>query len=189
MISIKKAIISLFISSSVVGYYHTQVDKLPDLVILSPFLILYCLGDLKNSRDMILHHLATIMLNLSFFFVNYNLHRLNEEDQQDVSEITSAFFLVETSTIPLAFMHLGYRSLPIRLAFLGTFVYYRIFYLSYLLRTRYQTRFIRVLCDNSNFCKINWYVGSTGLVILNYYWLCLILLKICKKKNRSIKIS
>lgn len=189
MVSKLKSIISLFISSGVVVYYHTQVKQLSDLVVLSPFLMMYCLGDLKNGRDMILHHLATIMLNLSFFFVNHNLHRLNEEDQQDVSEITSAFFLVETSTIPLALMHLGYRSLLIRLIFLGTFVYYRIFYLSYLLRTRYQTRFIRVLCDNSNFCKINWYVGSAGLVILNYYWLCLILLKMWKKKNRSIKIS
>lgn len=187
MVSKLKPIISLAISVGVVAYYHTGVTSLSDLVSLCPFLMVYCLADLKNSFDMVLHHLATIMLNISCFFVHQNLHLLTSTEQQDVFDITSSFFLVEMSTIWLALMHLGFRNGVVRLLFLSTFIYYRIGYLTYLLWTRYQTRFITVLCHDSCLCQANWYLGSTTLISLNYYWLCVIVLKIWKKTRPRIK--
>lgn len=192
MVSKLKALISLAVSGGVVAYCHTSVASLSDLVPLCPILMVYCLADIKhslNNFDMVLHHLSTIMLNISCFSVHQNLHRLSSTEQQDVFDITSSFFLVEMSTIWLALMHLGFRNWVVRLLFLSTFIYYRIGYLTYLLWTRYQTRFITVLCQDSCLCRANWYLGSTTLITLNYYWLCVIVLKIWKKTRPRIKLQ
>lgn len=186
MVSRLKSLSSLAISGGVVVYYHTSVSSLSDLVLLCPFLIVYCLFGLKNSFDVVIHHLATIMLNISCFSVHQNLHRLDSTEQQDIFDITSSFFLVEMSTIWLALIHLGFRNWFIRLLFLCTFIYYRICYLNYILWTRYQNRFITILCHEDFICHANWYLGSTILIFLNYYWLCVILLKIWEKTRPRI---
>jgi len=178
MVSTTKASVSLAVSSSIVWYYCWYYQGIVDLLYLSPFLVGYCLLDLVNSWDMICHHLGTILLNYTFYHVTSNLTRLDQPAQQAVSEIVAGFFLVEVSTVWLSFLHLGYRNWIIKLLFVTSFIYYRIGYLSYLLWSRYQPRYLKLICYQSVPCQTSWYLGGTTVMLLNYYWFGLIVNKL-----------
>ena len=181
MVSTIKAVTSLLVSSSIIVYYYISVHQLSDLMYLQPILVLYCMLDLNNSRDMILHHVATILLNINLLYVNQNLSKLKPIDQPSVFQITSAFFLVETSTIWLSLLHLKCRNVFFQMMFIASFIYYRIIYLPYLLWNKYQYHFIDAVCEKDMICRNSWYFGSGTLIGLNFYWLCIILFKMCRK--------
>ena len=191
MVSRTKAIISLAVSSLVVIFRYFVFTDLNDLVFLSPLLILYCLGDLRNSTDMVMHHLATVALNITFGYVIYNRHYMTTEDQESVASIVCRFFEVEASTILLSLMHLGYRHIGIKLGFLFSFLYFRIYQVTWALLYQYNPLQIEAICQTSSGCYLNWYFGCITLVSLNYYWFWLIICKMraCYTRTGIKKLS
>lgn len=185
MVSTQKALASLSISGGVVLFRLLFFQQLPDLLYISPILMLYCILDLSNSIDMIIHHIATVMLNITFFYTCYHLEYLDKSDQQSISEIVCSFFMVEVSTIFLALIHLGYRNIVMRFLFVVSFVYYRIISLSYTLYNYYQSKYIDQICQDSEWCRLRWYLGSIPVVALNYYWFGLIVNKVVIRKLQS----
>jgi hypothetical protein len=183
MVSKHKALSSLAISSGVIIFRHCIYRDLPDLSLISPLLILYCLLDLRNTPSMVLHHIATVLLNVTFWFVAHNIEYLDDVTRTSVGQIVGGFFDLETSTILLAFMHLGYRHLYLKLLFVATFVYYRLINLGGLLMWEYDPRYITDICRGNNFCYYSWYLGCPPLVLLNYYWAYQIFQKLFKYKK------
>lgn len=176
MVSTTKAYVSLLVSSLVILFRMLFYRELSDLTMISPILIIYCLADMKNSRDMQLHHLATVFLNITFYYVIANQQTLTRIEGEKVGNIVKAFFDVEVSTIALAKIHLGYKTIYNKLSFLALFIYFRIFRLTSILLDNYQEGFyLNKVCQDSGFCYLSWYLGSIPIVILNYYWLSLIL--------------
>ena len=175
MVSRTKALVSLSVSSLVTIFQYFFFTSLPELTYLSPLLILYCIGDLKNSTDMVIHHLATIALNITFGYVIWNHHHLSITDQEAVKCIVCSFFTVEVSTIILSLMHLGYRHFLVKLSFFASFAYYRIYQLTLTLWYNYQHQQIIHICQNSGICFLSWYCGCATLIAMNYYWFYLVL--------------
>ena len=177
MVTKQKALISLTISSLVILFRLLIYTNLNDLLYISPILIVYCLFDMNNSRDMQIHHFSTILLNITFYYyVISNQKYLNQLEQQKIEIIVTSFLDIEVSTISLAFIHLGYKSIYNKLCFLCLFIYFRIIKLTINLFINYQI--MNNICQTSYFCYFCWYVGSIPIIILNYYWFSLIINKL-----------
>lgn len=190
MVSKTKIFTSLSVSTLVTVFRYVFYRDLGDLLYLSPLLIIYCLGDLRNSTDMIIHHLATIALNITFFYVIHNRQYLTPADQESVGQIVCSFFEVEMSTILLSMLHLGYRHSLVKLAFFCSFTYYRIYHVTWRLWNHYRVEQIRAICQNSSNCYLSWYLGCTTLVAINYYWFVLIVGKIrSRTRHGGPKVS
>ena len=183
MVSKHKALASLAVSSGVVLFRHCIYRDLPDLSLISPLLIIYCLLDLRSTPSMVLHHIATVLLNVTFWFVSQNIDHLDNTTRTSVGQIVGGFFDLETSTVFLALIHMGYRHIALKLLFLGTFVYYRVFRLGTLLVWVYEPRYITDICQGNSFCYYSWYLGCPPLVALNYYWGYKIFDKLIKHKS------
>ena len=184
MVTQNKALASLSISTTVVGFCLFWYQQLPDLLYISPVLVLYCLLDLHNSADMIIHHISTVLLNVTFWYINYNLQYLSGSEQQAISQIVTSFFMVEVSTIFLALLHLKYRNWLIKLLFVGSFSYYRVVSLSYVLYTHYQPRYLPLICQADPVCRFSWYLGCLPVLLLNYYWFGLIVRRVIRGKPK-----
>ena len=187
MVSVNKALTSLLVSGGVVAYYLTYYQNIADLTYLSPALVVYCVMDLRNSWDMVAHHLATICLNVTFGYVYHNLFRLTLTQQMAVTAIVEGFFLVEVSTIWLALLHLGIRHWIIKVGFFTSFAYYRVWNLTKLLWNGYHPDLMDHLCYHSTWCQWTWYVGSMVVMGLNYYWFALICHKLTKRGPKLLR--
>jgi hypothetical protein len=187
MVSRRKALTSLFVSLSVVLFRTFIYKNLQDLLYISPIIVTYCIGDIYNKPDMVVHHVATVFLNIMFLFVVANQERIDPEVKNNVGNIVTAFFDVETSTVALSLMHLGYRSVYVKLVFFALFVYYRVFLLNLVIYRHYKYQYLVDICGNHQLCYASWYTGSIPLVVLNIYWFLKLVGMIInnnKKKNK-----
>ena len=183
MVSKNKAYASLSVSLLVLMARFFLYTTPENFMVVSPLLITYCLLDIRNSRDMIIHHISTIVLNITFYYVAVNNSRLTKIEAETFNKIIKAFLDVEFSTVFLALIHLGYRHLAIKLAFFLLFGYYRIFNLTWLITVDYQPSYLSSICQTSNICYLSWYLGCYPIIILNYYWYYLIIGKAFKVKK------
>lgn len=128
-----------------------------------------------KKNDMLIHHISVLSM----------IHYMNTHDDiENRKEIISVILSVKTSTIFLALNYLLENSSAVNLkkinsvAFVSTFIYYRIYNYSYYLildKNIHNTLFIYSK-NNFEYCEI--YIGLYGLFSLNIYWLCLIFKKI-----------
>ena len=138
---------------------------------------LMCLIDFYfvKKSDMVMHHILVLSM----------LHYMNNHNHiENRIEIVSVILSTEISTIFLTLNNLleNISSFFIikkinKIAFVSTFIYYRIYNYSYYLimdKNIHNTFFIYSR-NNFEFCEI--YIGLYGLFILNLYWSYLIFKK------------
>jgi hypothetical protein len=132
-----------------------------------------------KKKDMLLHHILVLSM----------LHYMNNHsDIENRKEIVSVILTTETSTIFLTLNNLLENASSLvnvkkinKIAFVLSFVYYRIYNYSYylILDKNIHNTFFIYSRNNFEFCEI--YIGMYGLFILNLYWSYLIFKKtICK---------
>ena len=131
MVSTKKALISLSLSSLITFYHFLFYSDIESMMYITPILIIYCVADINNHLNMIIHHIATIFLNIMFMYFIANSERLTPQELKEVETIILSFFNVEISTIFLSLIHLGYKNIYIKLSFFLSFLYFRIILLNY----------------------------------------------------------
>lgn len=186
MVSTTKALVSLSISSFVTFYRFCCYSGIESMSYISPLLIIYCIADINNKTSMIIHHIATIFINIMFMYVISNSERLLPYELKSVEIIILSFFNVEISTIFLSLIHLGYKNIYIKLSFFLSFVFFRIILLNYNFFTYYNMNTINKICNSSYVCYLSWYLGAYPLIFINWYWILLILQK-TKKQNKIKK--
>ena len=135
-----------------------------------------------KKKDMLFHHVLVLSM----------LHYMNNHgDIENRKEIVSVILSTEISTIFLTLNNLIEKISSIvsikqikeinKVAFVSTFVYYRIYNYSYYLILDKNIHNIFFIYSRNNFEYCEIYFGLYGLFILNLYWSCLILKKIiCK---------
>lgn len=135
-----------------------------------------CLMDVYfvKKKDMLLHHM----------FVLGMLHAVNDHD--DVENMTKLISVVMSSEIPTIFLTLNNlfeNACPAsvknmnKLAFVSTFVYYRIYNYSYYLLLDKDIHTKILIHANNKFEYWEIYIALYGLFMLNLYWACLIFKK------------
>jgi hypothetical protein len=134
-----------------------------------------------KKKDMLLHHILVLSM---LHYMNYH------SDIENRKEIVSVILSTETSTIFLTLNNLLENTSSLfnvkkinKLAFVSSFVYYRIYNYSYylILDKNIHNTFLIYSRNNFEYCEI--YIGLYGLFILNLYWCCLIIKKIMFKNN------
>jgi hypothetical protein len=129
-----------------------------------------------KKKDMLLHH--TLILSMLYY--------MNNHSHENRKEIVSVILSTETSTIFLTLNNLLENTSLVnvkkinKIAFVISFVYYRIYIYSYYLildKNIHNTFFI---CSRNNFEYCQVYIGLYGLFFLNLYWFCIIIKTIFK---------
>jgi len=125
----RSSAISVYINTAMcLGIIYTSVVYENNLVMLRNckyILTMFCIGDIYgNSREMILHHIATIFLGYMLHIATYT--ELTIEEKYILSKATSVLMQTEISTLPLNMLHLGYKNKLMKLAFAISFFYVRI---------------------------------------------------------------
>ena len=128
-----------------------------------------------KKKDMLLHHILVLSM----------LHYMNNHsDIENRKEIVSVILTTETSTIFLTLNNLLENASSLvnvkkinKIAFVSSFVYYRIYNYSYylILDKNIHNTFLIYSRNNFEYCEI--YFGIYGLFILNLYWGTLIFKK------------
>jgi hypothetical protein len=129
-----------------------------------------------KKKDMILHHI--LVLEMLHYMNNHN-------DIENRKEIVSVILSTEISSIFLVLNNLLENNSSIvnirninRLAFVSTFIYYRIYNYSYYLIFDKNIHNTFIIYSRNNFEYYEIYIGLYGLFILNLYWCCIIFKKV-----------
>jgi hypothetical protein len=147
-------------------------------------LFVYCIVDIiGNSWDMVIHHISTVMVGLVLHYYRYE-----SQDLLTTCLVARSFISTEISTLFLDLIHLGYRHILIRLGFLLTFTYFRVFRLPWLLILSPDTCYFctertNYICGPNQFCHMLWSTGSITLMSLNTMWFYKLLRKALQKNN------
>jgi len=141
---------------------------------------LMCLGDLYfvTKNDMRLHHVLVLCL----------AHYMNTHAQiANRDEIAVEVLRTEVSTIFLTLnnlLHSTHRAKKMnQLAFVSTFIYYRIYNYSVYFVVDDTFRSATSNFSNNGFALCEIYGAVYGLFLLNIYWCSLILKHFCVKKK------
>ena len=185
MVSTLKALVSLSISLLVSTQRFILYDGIESMDYIIPVLILYCFADLNNRINIIIHHIATILLNTTFLFVLDRKKNLEEQEFKNVETIILSFFDVEVSTIFLSLINLGFKNSFVKQCFFMSFLYFRIIAISCKYYLYFDYKYIEKICQNNQICYNSWNFGAYPLIFLNYYWIILLVKKILKDENKS----
>ena len=144
----------------------------------SHFLAVYIISDVTFKLDFIFHHLIFI---LSYLFYNLYLYPLMINCDDNIQRETfldwnKSFYYLEFSTIFLNMMYLGYKNSFVKILFFLSFVYFRIFKFTYLTLSLNSINLINSLVKNNYIYNLIYFI-IYFFVIINYYWLYLIVKK------------
>lgn len=165
-----------------VCFFHP--DDVLILGLTSYPLCVYCLIDIPgNTTDMIIHHFSTIVTTASLHY------SYPDKSLELTAKVTNALMCTEVSTIFLNLIHLGYKHIFIKLLFLFTFTYYRIYKIPDLLILNSDTCYFcnnenNYVCNDNVICHIGWSMSTINLMALNVIWYIKILRKIFLNKRQ-----
>lgn len=165
------------------GVIYCSVVYENDLIMLRNckyVLALFCLVDIyRNSREMVLHHIATIFLGYILHVASHT--NLEPREIYILTKTTTVLMQTEVSTLPLNLFHLGYKNSIVKSLFVSTFFYFRMIRLPwYLISSSYTCYYCAY--DVHTIEKINleymWIFSTLTLMGLNTYWMNKIVRKI-----------
>ena len=141
----------------------------------------YILTDVTFKIDFLFHHILSIM---ACIFYNYYLFPLiinsNDEFQiQTFKEWNKSIFLLETSTIFLNLIYMGYKNFLTKTLFFFSFVYFRNIRFTFKMLNNDSYLLMNKL-SNDNYYFYFIYYSIFSFCLLNYYWLILIIKKYIK---------
>ena len=148
-------------------------------------LIAYCITDIRgNTLEMIIHHVATILLGYSIHNASYR--DLTLEQNNLLTDYTTVLLQTEISSIPLNLIHLGYKNKYTKVIFISTFFYFRMVKVPEILifnpdtcfYCQYETHPIEIVFSDSLFCYYSWVFSTLALLSLNCIWMVKIVRKI-----------
>lgn len=165
------------------GVIYCSIVYENDLIMLRNckyVLALFCLVDMyKNSREMVLHHIATIFLGYILHVASHT--NLEPHETYILTKTTTVLMQTEVSTLPLNLLHLGYKNSIVKSLFVSTFFYFRMIRVPWYLISSPSTCYYCAYIGHPMY-KIKleyiWTFSTLTLLGLNAYWMNKIVRKV-----------